>query len=235
MSSQKQWDNVADLFDRKMGESGDNLNGLLIQPKLLELLGDLKEKIVLDVGCGSGYYSRQLALLADKVDGTDFSDNFIKICRKKYSDVPNIRFFQHDLSDVLPFNNLTYDIVIAKMVLQYVPSIELFAAESYRLLKPDGKLIFAVDHPFHAQFYYAQRLAGKFDKHFITLDNYFSDKPQTKLSLWLTTKLTWYPRTISSYINTFTNIGFNLGKIIELPEEKDSVIIPRILILSFNK
>jgi len=46
------------------------------------MLGDVGGKEVLDVGCGSGYLTAELANDAMKVIGTDFSANFILICKQ---------------------------------------------------------------------------------------------------------------------------------------------------------
>ena len=54
-SSYSQWDNAAQWYDQNMGEAGDTLNATIIRPLVLDMLGDLNGKTVLDAGCGSGY------------------------------------------------------------------------------------------------------------------------------------------------------------------------------------
>jgi ubiquinone/menaquinone biosynthesis C-methylase UbiE len=235
MSTQSQWNSAASLYDQNMGEAGDTLNKELIRPAILKLLGNLKDKVVLDSGCGSGYFTFELAQTAQKVIGTDYADQFVEISRKKYAQVSNLSFQTHDVTQPLVFENETFDLVISKMVLQYVPEIKTFAQESFRVLKTTGELIVAIDHPFHTQFYYAQALAGKIHKKYPHLENYFSDTPQTKRSLWDQVELTWYPRTVSTYVESFLKVGFELKAMEELAEEKDDVVLPRILVLKFQK
>lgn len=235
MPTLKQWNSSANWYEQNMGESGDNLNNKIIKPAILKTLGNLSGKKILDAGCGSGYFSKELAKKARSVAGCDFSENFIKICKEKYLNDKKLSFSQQNLEKKLLFKKEYFDVIVSKMVLQYIDNIDVFTKESFRVLKKTGEVVIVVDHPFHAQFYYAQKLAGKTNPKYKNLNNYFYQKPLNKISLWGKVKLTWYPRTIADYVNTFLGVGFNLSKIIELPGEEKDIIIPRILILVFKK
>lgn len=234
MTTRNQWDSSADWYDQNMGNDGDQLNAAIIKPALFDVLGDISDSTILDVGCGSGYVTAQLAQAAKQVLGTDFSPEFIKLCQQKYSDYENLRFAQQDLTQPFDLSGQTFDVVISKMVLQYVPEIQTFAKESVQALSKNGRLIVIVDHPFHTQFFYAQALAGKTNPKYRQLENYFSHAPQTKLSLWGKVELTWYPRTVSEYVQTFVDVGLRLKTMKELEETKDEVVLPRVLVLEFD-
>lgn len=235
MSTLQQWDNSAGWYDQNMGETGDKLNNQIIRPAILDVIGNIADEKILDIGCGSGYFTAELARYAKSVVGTDFSKNFIDLCKKKYKNYKNLTFTQHDIKTKLPFADRDFDIVISKMVLQYVDHIDIFSKESFRILTNAGKLAVAVDHPFHTQYYFAQQEAGKPNSKYPNLKDYFSKDQSEKVSLWGKVRLTWYPRTVSKYINTFIMAGFNLLKIVELPEKNGGIIIPRILIFTFQK
>jgi ubiquinone/menaquinone biosynthesis C-methylase UbiE len=121
------------------------------------------------------------------------------------------------------------------MVLQYVPEIATFAAECRRVLAPGGQLLVLVDHPFHAQFLYAQQLAGTPQPKYQGLGPYFEARVVRKLSLWGKVELTWYPRTVAQYVQAFLDVGLGLAHLRELPSDLDGVTIPRILALHFRK
>lgn len=229
-----QWNSSADWYDQNMGNEGDELNRTIIRPSILRVLGNLQGKTLLDVGCGSGYLTSELAKTATKVVGTDFAPDFIKICQEKYKNQQNLSFQVQDVAKEFGFPNESFDIVLCKMVLQYVDSIDNFAHESARLLKSDGKVVVIVDHPFNSQFYYAQSLAGKKNPKYEGLKDYFSREPQTKLSLWDKVELTWYPKTVADYMQPFTKAGLYLSDIEELAEIKQGTKIPRILLLGFK-
>jgi 2-polyprenyl-3-methyl-5-hydroxy-6-metoxy-1,4-benzoquinol methylase len=55
------WDEHADWYDQKQGDTGDLWHRSLIDPPLLRLIGDVSGKDVMDLGCGNGYLSRRLA------------------------------------------------------------------------------------------------------------------------------------------------------------------------------
>jgi ubiquinone/menaquinone biosynthesis C-methylase UbiE len=227
----EQWDSSAEWYDQNMGAQGDVLNREVLRPVVLELLGHLDGLRLLDCGCGSGYLSGELASRCSRVLGTDFSERFVELCRRKYAAVPNLEFQQLDLTAALPFPAGSFDVVLCKMVLQYVPEIGTFARESRRVLAAGGCLVVVVEHPFHSQFLYAQQLAGKPDPKEPELGHYWDSTPRRKLSLWGRVELTWHPRTLADYLQAFLGAGFRLAALRELPEQRNGVTIPRILAL----
>lgn len=229
-----QWNNSADWYDKNMGEEGDELNRTIIRPNVLRVIGNLQGKNLLDVGCGSGYLTSELAKTAEKVVGTDFAPDFIQLCQEKYKDQQNLIFHVQDVTKEFVFPSESFDLVLCKMVLQYVENIDTFAKESKRVLKIGGKVVVIVDHPFNSQFYYAQSLVGKTNPKYEGLKDYFSEEAQTKLSLWGKVELTWYPKTISKYILPFTKAGLHLSNIEEYEETREGARIPRILLLEFE-
>jgi ubiquinone/menaquinone biosynthesis C-methylase UbiE len=235
MSTHTQWDSAAKIYDEHMGESGDALNHNLILPVVEEFMDPISGLDILDVGCGSGYVAYELAQRAHTVVGTDFSSEFISICQKKYKDQKNVAFLVQDLTKPLEHEDNAFDRILCKMVLQYVPDIALFAKESARVLKPKGRLIVVVDHPFHVQMYYAQQCVGIPSERHGIIEDYFSKTPKTKLSLWNTTQLTWYPRTVSDYIQPFIDAKLTLTDIREVAESDKTMTYPRILALCFKK
>jgi ubiquinone/menaquinone biosynthesis C-methylase UbiE len=229
-SSLSQWDNAASWYDQNMGEKGDDLNRTIIHPLVLDMLGDLTGKVLLDVGCGSGYLTAELANNAAKVTGADFSANFISICKQKYKGRSNLDFVEQDVTVPFQFDDASFDTIVCKMVLQYVQDIHTFATETMRVLKNKGELVVVVDHPFRAAYFNAQSNDGP-------ISNLFSNEPRTKVGLWGKTELTWYARTTSDYIQLFTNVGFRLAEICEpLGRVNSSNPIPfSVLALKFIK
>lgn len=235
MDPHTQWNTAADYYDAHMGKHGDTRNNTIIRPALMSILGDINDMSILDAGCGSGYFSAELAQDARQVTGIDFSEQFIHICRRKYSTIPNLTFTVADMTRELPFGENAFDVVVSKMVLHYVPEIGTFYRESLRVLKTGGKLLIAVDHPMHTQFLYAQELAGKKDSKYTNLRDYYSAEPSQKASVFGSVTLTWYPRTIGTYINACTTSGFRLEAVHELPETEHGTVVPRILIIVCRK
>jgi ubiquinone/menaquinone biosynthesis C-methylase UbiE len=215
MNSHAQWDNAASWYDQNMGETGDRLNSTIIRPIVMDMVGDLSGKTVLDAGCGSGYLTAELAASADKVTGTDFSAKFVSICKQKYKDRSNLDFDEHDITLPFQFNDALFDVIVCKMVLQYVQDIRTFATEAMRLLKNKGELVVIVDHPFRAAYFNTQSAGGP-------VNDLFSNQPRIKTGLWGKTELTWYARTNSDYVQLFIDAGLRLAEMREPLEQVDS-------------
>lgn len=220
MGTHDEWNGSVDWYDENMGELGDPLNRDVIRPVVLAMLGDTSGRFVLDCGCGSGYLAAELASSSRRVLGLDFSAGFVELCRRKYAGIANLEFLQQDVTGPLPLASGIVDSALCKMVLQYVPEIRTFAAESCRVLVPGGTLVVVVDHPVF-------KLADRGD--------YFDPRPCAKLSLWGRVELTWYPRTLADYVETFLGAGFRLASLAEIPKEENGVRVPRILALQLVK
>ncbi|MFH1749643.1 MAG: class I SAM-dependent methyltransferase [bacterium] len=223
-----QWNTYANLYHKGKGSTGDELHKALIQPILNKFLRDYSSSIILDAGCGNGFFTNQLAQRAKKVVGIDISDKLLKHARENIK-TENVSLKKADLTKELPFQDDQFDIVISIMVLQYLPQIKKFVSECSRILKPDGKLIVIIDHPSHALFLRAQELVGKKNEKFITSGSYFKSGSRKKHSLWNKAILQYYHRPVGFYLNNFIS-HFRLVGLEEISSDNE---IPRILGLNW--
>ena len=219
-----QWDTYAQLYNRDIGLTGDSLHQKLIDPLIFSFLGEFVNKTILDAGCGNGYLLTKLAEQAQSVTGADQSKELLKFARKNIAQSKNVKLVEVDLLDPLPFEHAQFDIVIANMVLQYLPQLETFALVAYDVIKRNGQLIVIIDHPAHTLFLRAQELAGKPSGKFLTSAGYFTQGKRLKKSLWNNATLEYYHRPLKEYINVFSS-KFKLQKLEELSEDGE---IPRI-------
>jgi ubiquinone/menaquinone biosynthesis C-methylase UbiE len=111
-----------------------------------KLLNILKEKInlhsnpkILDLGCGSGAFTKYLLNLNGKIFGLDICHNLIRKAEFK----GRINFITGDIEN-LPFRDGSFDIVFFSNVLHHFPDLTLPLKEAYRILKKDGHC-FAID------------------------------------------------------------------------------------------
>ncbi len=97
---------------------------------------------VLDVGAGPGFFASGLAGLVGAtghVDGVDINARFVADANERFASTPNLQF-HHVTDHVLPFEEGTFDRVICKNVLEYVPDLVATLAEVKRVLKPGGRV-----------------------------------------------------------------------------------------------
>lgn len=106
------------------------------------LSGDLKEKIVLDAGCGDGWYTARMSKESNTVTGIDYSERAIAFAKAIN---PHATFLAGSITK-LPFPDATFDVIFSFQVLEHIPLLELPSAiaELSRVLKPDGTFIATV-------------------------------------------------------------------------------------------
>lgn len=100
----------------------------------------LKNKSILDIGCGSGRFSIALASFsAKKVIGLDLGDEGIKIARKvsKSNNIKNVKFVKGSALE-LPFKDNSFDFVFCKGVLHHTGNLQKGLKEYYRVMKKNG-------------------------------------------------------------------------------------------------
>lgn len=109
--------------------------------KILELALPVKNKIILDIGCSTGYLGSILEKKGAKVIGIDISQKAIKKAKKVLTDAKVL-----DLnSQKLPFTSSSIDAVIASEIIEHLFQPLLFLKEAKRVLKTNG--IFIVTTP----------------------------------------------------------------------------------------
>lgn len=99
---------------------------------------DLRNKDVLEVGCGSGYGAFLLSGLQPKsYIGLDVMDEQIALAKKQY---PQFTFIVQGAEDLSQFADSSKDIVIIFGVLHHIPDWRKALDEIVRVLKPGGSL-----------------------------------------------------------------------------------------------
>ncbi len=102
----------------------------------------VKNKIVLDIACGSGYGSDLLLKEgAKKIFSVDISQEAIEYCRKKYKN-DKISFIVGDVKQI-PVEDDSIDVVVSFETVEHISFEEQkkFMQEIKRVLKSDGMLI----------------------------------------------------------------------------------------------
>ncbi len=92
---------------------------------------------MLDVGCGTGAFTRRFADKNADVFGVDISHKSTVLAGKV---APECSFFTGD-AECLPFGNESLDIVLFSGVLHHLPSMEGALSECNRVLKPGGRFV----------------------------------------------------------------------------------------------
>jgi 2-polyprenyl-3-methyl-5-hydroxy-6-metoxy-1,4-benzoquinol methylase len=99
---------------------------------------------ILDLGCGSGYLTKRLADLGNRVLGADNSIAAIEICRTRYPDLEFIRTSAYELAEILP--NRKFDLITSFDVIEHLHDQERFLRIAAELLAPGGRLLLTTDN-----------------------------------------------------------------------------------------
>ena len=122
------WD--AELYDSKHAFVWEKARGLV------EWLAPQDGERILDIGCGTGQLSAEIAASGALVVGVDRSPDMVDEARKKF---PGLRFEVCD-ARALEFRE-EFDAVFSNAALHWIPQAELVVAGISRALKPGGRFV----------------------------------------------------------------------------------------------
>ncbi|MFD3454816.1 class I SAM-dependent methyltransferase [Streptomyces sp. NPDC058691] len=184
------------------------INAHYERPAMLALAGDVAGRRILDAGCGAGALFAALRDRGALVSGFDASAGMLELARRRLGEGADLQVA--DLGSPLPYADDTFDDVVASLVLHYLEDWEPALAELRRVLKPGGRLIASVDHPFVVATMHRQvgRAAeyGYFDTTNWT-EEWTMDGQTALISLW--------HRPLHAMTDAFTAAGFRITVISE--------------------
>ena len=184
-------------------QRADNPNDTLEKPVILELIGDIAGKHVLDLGCGDAAIGRELLQTgATAYLGVDGSANMMALAAHTLAGTSG-RVIQHPIED-WHYPETTFDLVLARLVLHYVADLPALYAQIQRTLQPGGRLVFSVEHPVITS---SNRgwISGGVRQDWL-VDNYFDTG--RRATDWMGGRVEKYHRTVEDYFNTLQCAGF---------------------------
>jgi SAM-dependent methyltransferase len=141
------WEDNADAWARQARLGVDVFRDLLNTPAFLALLPPIAGLRGLDVGCGEGANTRQLAGLGAKMSAVDIAPTFVRYAQASEACDPlGIDYAIGDAMQ-LPFDDGAFEFVTAFMSLMDMPDPGRALREIRRVLRPGGFVQFSILHP----------------------------------------------------------------------------------------
>jgi 2-polyprenyl-3-methyl-5-hydroxy-6-metoxy-1,4-benzoquinol methylase len=150
-------------------ESGlSEAHGYLL-PTVLHWLTQAGARAVLDLGCGNGALTNELAKSGFSMTGVDVSESGLSIASQNY---PDIRFLASDMNTPVPVElQQRFDAVVAIEVIEHLLLPRQLFERAREALRPGG--IFVITTPYHGYLKnLALALTNKFDRHWHPLRDY---------------------------------------------------------------
>lgn len=113
----------------------------------LDLIGDVRNQRVLDVGCGTGRYCELLAKRGAKVVGIDPSSKMLGCAKEKITTDCKFELHLGKIEDA-DFPDNHFDLTVSALTLGHIPELEPAIKKVSRIIKRGGQLIVSDIHPY---------------------------------------------------------------------------------------
>lgn len=136
------WNRRAPHFDEDFGHSIRTAAERAAWDRILDLVvpkGGALE--VLDVGCGTGFLSFELAARGHRVTGIDFAPAMLTEAQRKAAECGAAIRFEEGDAEQLPFAAGSFDLVMSRHLLWTLPHPKAAIDEWMRVLRPEGRLV----------------------------------------------------------------------------------------------
>jgi ubiquinone/menaquinone biosynthesis C-methylase UbiE len=112
-----------------------------------EILGGLRLKSILEIGCGTGKNTALFAQIGEQVQALDFSEEMIAQARAK-SSAANVAFTVADITQRWPVDGASIDLISCNLVLEHIADLNHVFAQAARVLAHSGRFFISELHPF---------------------------------------------------------------------------------------
>lgn len=177
----------------------------------LGLIGSVKGKNVLEIGCGGAQCSIAFAQQGAIVTAVDFASSELE-CARNLADQNNvsIEFYQLNIENLSPIEDESQDVVFTACAIPYVDDLLSCFREAYRVLKKNGVFVFSQGHPFF----------GLANPQTLVIENSYFDTGKIVSGEDSDVPFATNQRTISDIFNLAVEAGFIVERMVEPDSRK---------------
>jgi SAM-dependent methyltransferase len=173
------WDHAADAYAESQAARRDYYRFEFFGPAQVALCGDVRGLRLLDIGCGTGYFAREMARGGASVTGVELSPAMLRHAHDIESRQPlGIRYLAGDaahLQELVP--SASFDITTSCLALQDMPDIPRVLRAVHTVLVPGGRFVTSIAHPCSDTPFRVWEKDAAGAKRWLCIDRYFERGP----------------------------------------------------------
>lgn len=192
--------------------------------QLKPLFPDLKNKTVLDLGCGYGWHCKYAADNgAASVLGIDLSEKMIAEALKRNSH-PSVQYSLCGINEY-DYPAEKFDLVVSNLALHYIKDIDEVYRKVFTTLKHRGIFLFNIEHPvFTAGINQSWIYDEKGNALYWPIDNYYY--PGERKTMFLEQTVVKQHHTLTQILMGLISTGFKIEAVEEAMPPKEMMNIP---------
>ena len=230
---QRVWDTNAAFWDDFVGADGNDFHRVLVAPAQMHLLALRPGERVVELACGNGQFSREMARAGVEVVACDFSTAFVDRARAHAEQAGlNIDYRLTDVTDadqLLALGEVaSFDAAVCTMAFHDIADLGPLAVSVRALLKQGGRFVFSVMHPcFNAlnPTFVAETSDENgqiITRYLLRIDRYLDLQPERGIGILGQPEPHWYfPRTLTELLSPFFDAGWATDGVQEPAFPKD--------------
>jgi len=207
------YDEIAEWYDNWVGTHSMSDDPYFAAVEAL--VGEVAGQRICDLACGQGRVARHLAKRGARVVGVDLSAKLLAIARRHEEAAPQgIEYVYADVQRLDSATFAPFDGVVCSMALMDIPDLQATVHGVASLLRPEGWFAFSILHPC-----YHTSESGEIEtpaSAVRTVGRYFEEghwRSDTRPGP--PGKVGAYHRTLSTYVNTLSDVGLQLERVSE--------------------
>jgi ubiquinone/menaquinone biosynthesis C-methylase UbiE len=219
------WENNAEAWTQQVRAGYDVYRDALNTPAFLAMLPPVDGLIGIDIGCGEGANTRQLAGLGARMTGIDIAPTFVRHAREAEVAEPMGIAYEHADASALPFANGSFDFATAFMSMMDVPDASAAMKEAARVVRPRGFFQFSILHPCFVPPYrrnvrdqHGEPIAVHVARYFDGVDGeietwHFSAATAEERGRHAPFRMPRFHKTLSQWVELIVDAGFTIEKV----------------------